>query len=127
MGLISRMFVGMCIADASATVPGLLAPYWRSDFPGNPRDLAGLLVQAVCSSDPPLVHGDMPLPSRHALAAASLSAGLVASREWPSMGWQEVPVRSALRSLLGSPLVLSPSSPGDSLLFLRAASSLSAG
>lgn len=127
MGLVSRMFAGMRIADASATVAGFLSPHWSSEFPGNPRDLAGQLVASLCKADPALFTGDTPLPSRHALAAASLAAGLGIAREWPSMEWQVDPVRSALRDLLGSSIALSPSKPVDSLLFARASSCLSAG
>lgn len=127
MGLFARLFAGMRISDASATVAGLLAPHWSGEFPGNPRDLGGQLVSAVCKADPALVSGDMPLPGRHALAATALAAGLSSSGEFPSLEWQVVPIRSALRDLLGSPMVLSPPKPVDSLLFLKASSVLSAG
>lgn len=127
MGLVSRMFAGMRVADASATVAGYLSPHWRSEFPGNPRDLAGQLVASLCAADPCLFTGDTPLPSRHGLAAASLAAGLGIAGEWPSMEWRVVPIRSALRDLLGSSVALSPSKPVDSMLFVRASSVLSAG
>lgn len=127
MGLFARLFTGMRISDASATVAGLLTPHWSGEFPGNPRDLAGQLVSAVCRADPALVSGDMPLPSRHALAAAALAAGLSSSGEFRSLEWRAIPIRSALRDLLRSPVALSPSKPVDSLLFLKASSVLSAG
>lgn len=127
MGLFARLFVGMRISDASATVAGLLVRHWSAEFPGNPRDLAGQLVSSVCGSDPSLVSGDMPLPSRHGLAATALAAGLGSSSAFPSLEWQVVPIRSALRDLLGSPAALSPSKAVDSLLFLKASSVLSAG
>lgn len=127
MGLVSRMFAGMRVADASATVASYLSPHWSSGLPGNSRDLAGQLVASLWQVNPALFTGDTPLPSRHGLAAASLAAGLGIAQGWPSMEWRVHPIRSALRDLLRSPVALSPSKPVDSLLFVRASSMLSAG
>lgn len=125
MGWIARLFNRMRINDAAATVELLLRPQWRTEFPGAARLLAQQIVGAQCAADPHLMSGDVPYPSRHALAAHSLAGALLVSRGTPSMEWQIPILRSALRDILGSPSALSTASAVDSHLYMLASGVLS--